>query len=296
MIRAGVLAGLVFAAAPAAAFDIHVGTGVAVQSFALWHDASGALATLGNPTSVLEYPTLVSPTLTVGVEGDRDGWAIAGEATVFGLGGGAFRDRDYYAGAVLFSDTSSDARQDYGLTGRVTALAPLQYALGERWSATPFLRGQVEVQRITSYGLRCNAVCLGGTRPDDLAVLQQLAYGAGIGGGLRAETALGPDDGIALDVAALLGGFFVDDSHLLRNDLGPTPNILYRNATLSLDAGVTYRKQLTEALALTVNTEAGLDLGVGIATFAPATASASTHPGGFQRLRFGAGLGLTGQF
>jgi hypothetical protein len=304
MIRAAalILATLV-AAAPAVAFDYHVGVSVQSQSFRLWHDASGGfyrdpsgtLFPLGNPTSVLEYPVLVSPALSLGLDGQVSGWKVESSVSVSGLGGGSFRDQDFLRGGVLFSDTYSIAAQDFGLSGELTAVAPDRFALGDRWSVRPFVRAQAEVQGITNFGLSCGSVCLA-TRPDNVAVIQHLAYGARLGGGGRFETTLNETDTLAVDLSALAGGFFVDDSHLLRADLGPTPNILYRNLTVSLDLGATYSKQLTPDLALKLHGGAGVDVGWGTATFAPATSAASTFNAGFDRVRLQAGLGLSGQF
>lgn len=296
MIRSLVLAGMAMAAAPAGAFDYFVSSAVEFQSFRLWHDASGSFPVLGNPTSVLEYPVLVAPSLSLRVEGQRDGWDMAGAVSVAGFGRGEFRDRDYLAGGAVFSDTFSTAVQEFGLSGQVTLAPPISHVVGEHWSVTPILRGEAEVQGITNYGLRCGAVCLGGSRPDSLAVLRHLAYGARLGGGLRSDVELASGEQLRFELVGLAGGLFVDDSHLLRSDLGPVPNILYRNFTLSVDVDATYRKQISSSLAFTMQAGAGLDVGWGQATFAPATASASTYPAGFERVRLQAGLGLSGQF
>jgi hypothetical protein len=207
---------------------------------------------LGNPTSVLTYE-------------DMDGysgeffWYARNETNTFakgfigggGLTGGSLDDEDYYAGQIKFSDTFSTLKGESLIYGTIDVGQHFTLIDGpSRLSLSPFIGYNYWQETATGYGARCNpddidgAVCGAPGEvvvPFTTEVIKNKAMWSALrlGGEVKAKlwsrlTVMGE--------AAILPVTYVvnEDSHLLRADLGPPPNIE--------DRGIGWGYQLEAAL------------------------------------------------
>lgn len=294
--RWSLLAALTAFATPAGALDIMVGPSIEFQSVRLWHDASGVDLLLGSPSSILDYPVLVAPSLSLRGETAIGGWNADAALTVGGFGTGTFRDTDYRAGGVLFSDSLSTAALHHLLSGHVSISPDVKLRLGERWTVSPLVRAGAMTQAVSSYGLACGAVCAAVPLPGTVEVIRHQIYGWRAGAGVTADYEIGRSSALTADMVVFAGALNIDDTHLLRPDLGAGPNIQYRNTIVGLDGDIRYRHGIGEDVEAYLRLGGGLELGWGSATFAAQTAAPLTFPSGLQRLHASFGAGLTGQF
>lgn len=296
MVRGLLLALALSSGAPVIAQEVFGGPGIDFQSYTVWHDVSKVDPVLGSPTSVLSYPFLVAPSFDIGLTGYAGQFVYKASVGISGMGGGAFRDLDYYTGGVIFSDTVSRAQLDYGLTGRVEVGSTKFRAQLNGVHVTPVAAAEVRSSGLSNYGLSCVTVCLGSTYPDDVRVIEQKTFGVRGGGGFRAEVDLAETTSLKLGALGFIGVHNVDDSHLLRGDLGATPNILYRNLTVGLEVDMALSHAFSDQLSGFVKASGGYEVGWGTATFAAQTATPLTYPAGFNSLRLNLGVGLSGHF
>lgn len=294
--RRGLIGAMLLCCSPASAFDLFAGPEIAFQAITIWHDASGTNSLLGNPTSVLSYPVLVAPSLSGSVTGELSGWEFSVDLNVTGLGTGYFRDVDYLAGGTAFSDTVSHSTPDFGASARLTLLPDIVHDLASNWQVRPAIATEAATHSVSNFGLACVSVCPGPALPQTTEVIHQISYGARIGGGVHSEMDIGGGGALEVGVLGMFGSYNVDDSHLLRADLGSAPNILYRNLSVGIDVDIAYRRAITENLDGHVNVSGGYEIGWGTATFGPATTTSLTYPAGFNRVRLQLGAGLSGRF
>lgn len=294
--RLAALAGLaVFASSPAAGLDLFSGVGVAYQSTSFWHDASGGVPAYGNPTSVLDYKGLFTPYVSIGAATQFGTWDAEAQLRLEGFGAGTFEDRDYYAGQVLFSETFSTATLQ-GAEVDLRLYPDYVFDLAGGGTARPLLTFGAQAQSLRAFGVTCGLVCLGGPVAADIAVIQHDLYGFSVGAGAEATYAVGESGTVSLTGIASLGALLANDSHWLRGDLGPTPNIVSRYGVLGLEAAARYSHAFSDTVSGNLGVGAGLEAGWGTTTFAPATATPLTFTGGFQRVRLHIGIGLEGHF
>ena len=190
----------------------------------------------GDPTSTLDWTGLTAQTGELFARATHDsGFYLKGTIGGGDIGGGKIIDRDFFAGQVKFSDTTSQVRD-----------GNLRYGTIDFGWGTPFARGRDRIgtfigfqywrERAIAYGVLCNPDDVGGAFcgppgtllvPFDVASLgyEPTAYGIRIGFDARYEFA--PGFSISGEAAWLP---FVRlknlDSHFLRVDLAPSPNII----------------------------------------------------------------------
>lgn len=194
--------------------------------------------TLGNPTSVLTYD---------GVDGFSGEffWFARNEVDTFfkgfigggGLDGGSLDDEDYFIGQVKFSDTYSKIKGDSLVYGTMDIGQRFTLADGpSRVTVGPFVGVNYWQENIRSYGGRCNADDIGGLFCGGPAGFMQVPFSSRFIGNeanwsslrLGAELKAKFWDRLSLrGDAAILPVAYVwnDDSHYLRTDLGPVPNV-----------------------------------------------------------------------
>ncbi len=261
-------------------------------------DSSGANALLGSPTSVLEYLPVHRAVIGLGVRGTglpRGGWLDAG-MTLGVAGTGRFRDLDFLAGQVLLSETFSDAKLVDSL-GLGLRYAPLSrpFARG-RHAAAPFVSARLGTSMISALNLRCGAVCavLPALAPGT-EVISHRIYDAGAGGGLELGFNLSARDSLNLTGEVTAGYRRVDDSHLLRPDLGPVPNIRFEYAFVRGGLELSYTRRTRNGTTLSLGAFATLAAGAGRTSLAIATpAPLGQFPS--QMLEWSAGLRFTRSF
>lgn len=191
----------------------------------------------GNPTSTLTYDGIDANALEFV-------WAVRNEARTFFKGfigggwldGGSLDDEDFLAGQIKFSDTYS--RLDGDSLGYGTIDVGQDFTLVDaapRVVLSPFIGFNYWEETVDGYGVRCNRDDVDGVfcgPPDSVrvpfstevisnnAAWSALRLGAEVKARLWDRLTLRGDAAI-LPVAYLWN----EDSHFLRSDLGPTPNI-----------------------------------------------------------------------
>lgn len=208
------------------------------------HNAQPLDPTLGNPTSVLLYESLDANLLELFGRRDFHGrWFLKGILGVGRVNGGSFDDEDFNAGQVKFSDTTSSVNQGrigYG----VLDLGWNVWVLGEgRTTIGAFVGYSQWTEKVDAYGATDHLGFIGGDIPADVKVVTNKVAWKSLRIGLAADVRFAERSRLALDVALIpYSKVRNEDSHHLRNDLGPVPNILLEGdgRGVQLDAELSY--------------------------------------------------------
>jgi hypothetical protein len=193
-------------------------------------------AAFGDPTSTLDWTHLTSHSGELFGRVTHDsGLYLKGTIGGGNIGSGKIIDRDFFAGQLKFSDTFSQVREDRVRYGSLDVGWGTIYARrGDRIGT--FIGFQYWREKAIAYGLVCNPDDVGGFfcgPPGTLVVpfstaslgYEPTAYGIRIGVDARYEFA--PGFSLSGEAAWLP---FVRlqnlDSHFLRVDLAPSPNII----------------------------------------------------------------------
>ena len=195
------------------------------------HNARAASPVAGNPTSVLTYEDLDAHVLELAGRANFAGnWFIKGNLGVGTITGGSFDDEDFLVGQFKFLDTTSSVREgtltyatlDFGITPWV-----LQ---GGRGSVGLFLGYNQWTEDVDAYGITQTADPLGvggGNLPDSVLVISNKAEWRSFRLGLAANLAVGERSRFIADLAYIpYSKVRNEDSHHLRPDLGPVPNVI----------------------------------------------------------------------
>jgi hypothetical protein len=203
-------------------------------------DSSKLNSTLGSPTSTLTYDNVQANTGEFTFRArDEGNWFAKGFVGGGLLTGGNLDDRDFEAGQVMFSDTSSNLDGNGFVYG--TLDVGKRFTLGggpTRVSVSPYIGFNLWQEQIEAWGARCKAVDVHLPPPLDCGPAGSIAVpfttkvindtesfaGLRIGGELQVKlydrfTFIG--DAAAVPYAHITN----EDSHRLRPDLGPGPNI-----------------------------------------------------------------------
>jgi hypothetical protein len=225
------------------------------------HDASRVNPLAGNPTSRLDYERLRGTTGEVEIRGE-EATGIFGRA-LFGIGaitGGRLRDRDWFAGQIKFSDTMSTVKG-----------GTLTYAMIDGgWALSSLSGGPLTTRMFAGYGFwgetapahgaRClpddvgNTICpLGEAVPTAGKVISNQAQWHMVRLGLEAQLRIGSMLTLSGEVAVVPIGLLVNaDSHRLRRDLGPSPNIFTDGAGFGVQAQVLASVNITPNFSIGV--------------------------------------------
>lgn len=243
--------------------------GIGIGSFAVAHDSSVLAPGLGSPTSILAYDGFIAPSLTLGVRGQAGPGHIDLSLETMLLGG-RLEDMDFLSGQVVAGDTFSTMR---GMSARLTATyAPDALSLNVfGGTLVPYGMATVSAAQFRNSGVTCGSVCPGGPIDAGTEVIAQSFASWRVGAGLEWRAALSPADRIAIAADIGAGGAMLVDSHLLRTDLGPPPNIVYGFGNIGATATVAVTHRITDALTLTANARLAAEGGQGTAMFAART-------------------------
>jgi outer membrane protease len=208
------------------------------------HNAQSVDPTLGNPTSVLLYENLDANVLELfGRRDFHERWFLKGILGVGSVKGGSFDDEDFNAGQVKFSDTTSSVKQGrigYG----VLDLGWNVWVLGEgRTTIGEFVGYSQWTEKIDAYGATDHLGFIGGDIPADVKVVTNKVTWKSLRVGLAANVRFAERSRLGLDVALIpYSKVRNEDSHHLRDDFGPVPNILLEGdgRGVQLDAELRY--------------------------------------------------------
>ncbi|HYN13360.1 MAG TPA: hypothetical protein VET51_12035 [Burkholderiales bacterium] len=223
----------------------------------LSHNAQGLDPIFGNPTSILTYEDLQAHVLELhGRWTTAERWFIKGNVGLGVIRNGSFDDEDYLAGQVKFLDTTSsvtgkrlsyfslDIGRDLWLTG------------GGRTTAGLFAGFQLWNEHADAFGVTVTHDpfgIAGGNLPDSLLVISNEVTWKSIRLGLATRTSLSKRTSIAMDLALVpYTTVRNEDSHHLRSDLGPVPNIIKTGTGWGAQADLELRHAVDENLELGV--------------------------------------------
>jgi hypothetical protein len=207
------------------------------------HNAQIVDPSLGNPTSVLLYDNLDAHVFELFGRQNFAGAFIKGFLGIGRVNVGLFDDEDFRAGQVKFSDTTSpvtEGRIGYGTID----IGRNAWILREgRTTLGVFVGYSQWTESVDAFGAKDHLGFIGGDIPTDIKVITNKAIWKSLRVGLAAELALGARSRLELDLAFIPYSKVRDeDSHHLRPDLGPVPNIILegRGRGVMLDAELTY--------------------------------------------------------
>jgi hypothetical protein len=195
------------------------------------HNAQSFDPTLGNPTSVLLYENLDANTIELfGRQYFGGGqWLVKGFIGFGEVTRGSFRDEDFNAGQVKFSDTTSSVTAGDISYGAID-IGRNEWRLRDGRTLLGIYVGYSEwKEEVDAHGVT-DALGFVGTVSHDVKVITNKVVWKSLRVGFAGNLALGERLRLDLDLALIpYSKVRNDDSHFLRQDpadLGPAPNII----------------------------------------------------------------------
>jgi hypothetical protein len=211
------------------------------------HNARAASPVLGNPTSVLTHENLDAHVLELAARTSFAGNGfVKGNLGVGRINTGSFDDEDYLAGQFKFLDTTSSVTEGDIAYGTIDVGFTPWSLQGGRSSVGLFLGFNQWTEEVDAYGITQTADPLGvgaGDLPDSVLVVSNKAQWRSLRLGVAASLAFSERGRLVADLAYVpYSKVRNEDSHHLRPDLGPVPNIIKEGvgAGVQLDAELRY--------------------------------------------------------
>ena len=238
------------AMAPAARGELGARYWLSTGETKVSHNAQGSNPAFGNPTSILTYENLDANSLEIfGRSLLGRNWFLKGMLGVGTINAGSLDDEDYLRGQVKFSDTTSaitEGSLSYGTidVGRQWVLKEGAVNLGvfggfSQWteeyeaSGATATVGSINIDnsiKVITYNVRWRALRVG--------FAGQFVFG-------RAR--------LGVDLALVpYAKFYAEDSHHLRSDLGPVPNIIDSGEGYGVQAEAEFRYEIARRTELGV--------------------------------------------
>lgn len=219
----------------------------------------------GSPTSTLTYDGVTGNSLEffMSVRNETDTF-FKGFIGGGWLGGGSLDDEDFFAGQVKFSDTYSEIDGEGSLYLTLDVGQDFDVGYSGNLVISPFVGFNYWQESIDAYGARCNRDDVGGAFcgppgstavPFGTKVITNKSMWSSLRLGTEVTARLFDRVTFRGDAAILPAAYLLnDDSHYLRSDLGPTPNIE--------DSGTGWGYQLEGELKIDVDDNWTLGAGV----------------------------------
>ena len=210
------------------------------------HNAQPVDPTLGNPTSVLLYENLdANAGELFGRQNFRGNWFLKGILGYGQVNRGSFDDEDFNLGQVKFSDTTSSVTQGRLAYGALD-IGRDEWVLRQGRSRLGAFIGYSQwTESVDAYGATDHLGFIGGDVSRDVRVISNKVIWKSLRVGLAADLALGERSHLALDLALIPYSRLRDeDSHHLRDDLGPVPNIIIEGRGRGVQLGAELRHEI----------------------------------------------------
>jgi hypothetical protein len=213
------------------------------------HNAQGANPAFGNPTSILTYENLDANALEVfGRAPIARDWFLKGFVGLGKITTGSFDDEDYFVGQVKFSDTTSSVSNGWLSYGALD--------VGHQWVLA---QGRVNLAAFGGFsqwtelyeasGLT-TTVGTSGSIDSSVKVISNKVRWRALRVGFAGQFVFGRAR-LGVDVAAVpYAKFYNEDSHHLRGDLGPVPNIIDSGEGSGVQAEVEFRYEIARRTEL----------------------------------------------
>jgi hypothetical protein len=211
------------------------------------HNAQGSNPSLGNPTSTLTYEDVHAHSLELlARKSFKNRWFVRGNAGLGTVADGRLVDQDFAAGQFKFSESNSPVKGD-----RI-AYATLDVG-GDFWGQGRNTLGLFAGyhywrERLDAYGATWPVNFLGNAEiPESVLVISNEATWQSLRVGVSWNTSLGPTTRLSLDGALLpYATLSNEDSHHLRSDLGPAPNVFMKGHGYGLQLDLEMRHEFAE--------------------------------------------------
>jgi hypothetical protein len=193
------------------------------------HNAQVLFPSAGNPTSILTYENLDAHVVEAhGRIRFADNWFLKGNVGLGRINTGSFDDEDYDVGQVKFLDTTSSVKEG-SISYFTIDVGRYEWSLqGDRITLGAFVGFSQWTEDVDAYGITVTVGPSGFDEPDSLLVISNKARWRSLRLGLAAELAPTARTRFAIDVAYIpYAKLHNEDSHHLRPDLGPVPNIIH---------------------------------------------------------------------
>jgi len=191
------------------------------------HSSQGVDPTLGNPTSVLLFENLDANVFELFGRGELgENWFLKGTLGLGQINRGSFDDEDFSAGQVMFSDTTSAVAE--GRIGYGSIDLGHQWVLGEGRIVLGLFGGFSQwTEDMHAYGATDHLGFIGGDIDRGVKVISNKVIWRALRVGFAGEVTLASSTRLSTDLAFVpYAKVRNEDSHHLRDDLGPVPNII----------------------------------------------------------------------
>lgn len=217
------------------------------------HNAQGADPTLGNPTSILAYDELEARALELHWRTNfEQRWFFKGNFGVGEVRDGTFDDEDYDAGQAKFSDTTSAVR------GERLSYLTLDFGR-DLWAGAAgstlgvFIGIQQWSEQVDAFGAMATVGTI--SVPGNVRVITNDVRWRSLRIGLAGRAVVTSRIRVLADLAYVpYADLANEDSHYLRADLGPVPNVLTEGrgsgVQLDLEARFAVHERLEVGLGL----------------------------------------------
>ena len=195
------------------------------------HNAQVLFPDAGNPTSILTYENLDAHVVEAhGRIRFADNWFLKGNVGLGRINTGSFDDEDYDVGQVKFLDTSSSVKEG-SISYFTLDVGRYEWSLQSgRITLGAFVGFSQWTEDVDAYGIQ-TTVDLSPpvfNLPDSVLVISNKARWRSLRLGLAADLGLTARTRLGIDVAYIpYAKLHNEDSHHLRSDLGPVPNIIH---------------------------------------------------------------------
>jgi hypothetical protein len=190
------------------------------------HNAQGVNPAFGNPTSILTYEDADAHSLEIYGRSDfGKGWFVRGNVGVGDVRDASFDDEDYAAGQVKVSDTTSEVRGERLSYFTLDAGRELWRNAGGSARLEGFIGFQQWSETLDAYGAEATVGPI--SVPDETLAITNDVTWRSLRAGLGLRMQFGSTTRLTADLALVpYSEVRNEDSHHLRANLGPTPNVI----------------------------------------------------------------------
>jgi hypothetical protein len=192
------------------------------------HNAQSIDPSVGNPTSILTYDDLTAHAFELHARKNlRHRWFVRGNAGLGGIRRGSFDDEDYAAGQLKYSDSTSRVKGDRLAYASLDVGREL-WVTGEGNTTIGLFAGYHHWnERLDAFGATYTVNFLGSPSIDaSVPVISNEARWSSLRTGVTFTTRMGRATRLFIDAAWIpYATLRNEDSHRLRSDFGPTPNL-----------------------------------------------------------------------
>ena len=212
------------------------------------HNAQGIDPSVGNPTSILTYEEATAHAVELHARRNFGaGWFARGNAGVGWIDDGSFDDEDYVVGQFRYSDSTSPVKGNRLAYFTLDVGRDLWVMAEGRSQLGLFLGYHRWRERLDAYGLTYSVNLLGAPAIGDTvpAISNEATWNA-LRAGASFHSRISRRTRLAVDAAWVpYAQLRNDDSHWLRSDFGPVPNLRIRGRGHGIELDIALKHAFT---------------------------------------------------